>query len=176
MGRPATSRALQCTVWGSRVSYSLDIPADLIASLRESAKDATISAARTFGFGGSTWDAGRPSGIGTGPRALTSVGTVMALAFRQRPGTTTPVGGGTPVLDDTWRLIVLEGALRPGDVLVSQSDPRYGFDVGTVEPWYEYKRCELLRLRGTVTIGAGESGDSLMGYATGLDWPLTYAE
>lgn len=136
------------------MSTSLDIPADLITELRDSAKDATISAARTFGFGGSTWDVGRPSGIGTGPRSLTSVGTVMALAFRQRPGVTAPIGGGTPVLADAWRLIVLTGGVHPGDVIVSQADPRYGFDVGTIEPWYDYKRCELLRLRGTVTFAA----------------------
>lgn len=143
------------------MSYSLDIPADLISELRDSARDASISAARTFGFGGSTWDVGRPSGIGTGPRTLTSVGAVMALAFRQKPGVTAPVGGGTPVLADIWRLIVLEGALHPGDVIVSQADPRYGFDVGTIEPWYDYKRSELLRLRGAVAI-AGADGQVLL--------------
>jgi len=129
------------------VSYSLDIPADVIASMRDGARDASISAARAFGFGGSTWDVDRPSGIGTGPRTLTSVGTVHALAFRQKPGTAAPAAGGTPLLADVWRLIVLEGSLRPGDVVVSQSDPRYGFAVGAMEPWYDYFRCELERRR-----------------------------
>jgi len=139
------------------VSYSLDMDADLIASMRDQARDASISAARTFGFGGSTWDVGRPSGIGTGPRTLTSVGHIAALAFRQRPGVTEMAAGGTPVLADVWRLIVLEGTPRPGDVIVSQSDARYAFDIGTIEPWYDYKRAELTRLRGAVTLtGTGD--------------------
>jgi len=143
------------------VSTSLDIPADVIASMRDGARDATISAARAFGHGGSSWDVGRPSGIGTGPRTLTSVGSVQALAFRQRPGVTAPAAGGTPLLADVWRLIVLDGSLRPGDVIVSQTDPRYGFDVGTIEPWYAYKRAELTRLRGATTI-EGASGQMLL--------------
>lgn len=140
------------------MSYSLDIPADLIASMQDTARDASVSAARTFGFGGSTWDTGRPSGIGTGARTLTSVGQVAALAFRQKPGTPAAAAGGTPILADVWRLIVLQGALRPGDVIISQSDPRYGFDVGSIEPWYDYKRAELTRLRSAVTIPGVDSG------------------
>jgi hypothetical protein len=128
-------------------SFSLDLPSDLIADMRAQARDADISAARTFGFGGAYWDAAVPSGTGTGTRVLTPVGTVQALAFRQKPGQTAPSGGGTPLLDDVWRLIVLDGAVRPGMVLTSQDDPRYVFDVGTIEPWYDYSRCALERHR-----------------------------
>ena len=121
-------------------------------ALRDAAKDASISAARAFGLGGSTWDAGVPSGIGTGPRVLTSAGTVHALAFRQKPGLTAPSAGGTPVLSDVWRMIVLEGDVTPGMVLTSQADARYTFSIGSVEPWYVYFRCELERIRGSVDI------------------------
>lgn len=129
------------------MSYSLDIPADLMASMRDTAKDANISAARTFGFGGSTWDAEVPSGQGTGPRTLTPAGEVHGLAFRQKPGQTAPAAGSTPVLADVWRMIVLSGDVLPGMELTSQADARYRFGVGTVEPWYEYVRCELERRR-----------------------------
>lgn len=129
------------------MSYSLDLPADLIAELRSDARDASISAARTFGFGGSTWDADVPSGTGTGPRVLTPAGQVHALAFRQRPATTAPAAGGTPMLADTWRMIILAGDVRPGMVLTSTTDSRYTFGIGTIEPWYEYFRCELERRR-----------------------------
>lgn len=127
------------------MTYSLDIPADIIASMRDGARDATISAARTFGFGGSTWDYAEPLGSGTQPKVLTSVGAVQALAFRQRPGGMAPAAGGTPVLADVWRLIVLEGTVKPGGVIVSQSDRDYAFELKSIEPWYQYKRAELLR-------------------------------
>lgn len=129
------------------MSYSLDLPADMIASMRDAARDANISAARTFGFGGSTWDAEAPSGTGTGPRVLTPAGQVHGLAFRQKPGQTTPTGGGTPILADVWRFILLGGDLRPGMVITSQTDDRYVFGIGTIEPWFEYFRCELERRR-----------------------------
>jgi hypothetical protein len=129
------------------VSYSLDLPADTIAFMRDSARDANISHARTFGFGGSTWDAEIPSGVGTGPRTLTPAGVVHGLAFRQKPATTAPVAGGTPVLDDIWRMIVLDGDVQPGMELTSQADPRYVVGVASVEPWYEYFRAELERRR-----------------------------
>lgn len=129
------------------MSYALDLSADDMAVLRDAARDASVSAARTFGFGGSTWDADVPSGTGTGPRTLTPAGTVHALAFRQKPGTTAPAAGGTPVLADTWRMIVLGGDVRPGMVLTSQADSRYRFGVASIEPWYEYFRAELERRR-----------------------------
>ena len=129
------------------MSYSLDLPADLIASMRDQARDASISAARTFGFGGSTWDADVPSGTGTGPRVLTSSSEVHALAFRQRPGVTARSAGGTPVLDDVWRMIVLSGTVVPGMVLTSQADDRYQFGVASIEPWFNYFRAELERRR-----------------------------
>lgn len=129
------------------MSYSLDLPADIIAGMRDSARDADISAARTFGFGGSTWDAEVPSGQGTGPRTLTPAGTVHALAFRQKPGQVAPVTGGTPVLDDIWRMIILGGDVAPGMVLTSQSDSRYKVGIASVEIWYDYFRAELERVR-----------------------------
>ena len=143
------------------MSYSLDIPVDLMQDMRDTAKDANISAARAFGFGGSTWDYAIPSGQGTGPRTLTSVGTVQALAFRQKSGGLASAAGGTPILADVWRLIVLQGNPRPGAVIRSQLDPRYAFGIGTIEPWYEYKRCELERLRGSITI-IGDTQDLLL--------------
>lgn len=129
------------------MTYSLDMPADLIASLRDAARDADISAARTFGFGGSTWNADTPSGTGTGPRTLTPVGQVYGLAFRQRPGPLSPTGAGTPVLADQWRFIALSGTVTPGMVLTSTVDSRYQFGVASIEPWYEYRRAELERRR-----------------------------
>lgn len=140
------------------MSYSLDLPADLIASLRDGARDASISAARTFGFGGSTWDYAEPTGTGTEPKVLTAIGSVQALAFRQKPGPLAGAAGGTPILADVWRLIVLEGTVKPGGVIVSQSDPRYMFGIDSIEPWYDYRRAELARLRGAVTISGVGSG------------------
>lgn len=135
------------------MSYSLDLPADAIASVQHAARDAAISAARTFGFGGSTWDVDRPLGGTTAARTLIDAGTLHALAFRQRPGALTIAGGGTPVLGDVWRLIVLgaedalSGILRPGDRITSQADSDYIFTVASIEPWYDYFRCELERSR-----------------------------
>jgi len=130
------------------VTFSLDLPADVIAAMRDDARDASISAARTFGFGGSTWDVDRPSGIGTGARSLArQAGALHALAFRQRPGGLGAVAGGTPALADTWRMIVLAGDLLPGDVVTSQADARYVFGVASLEPWYDYLRAELERRR-----------------------------
>lgn len=129
------------------MSYSLDLPADQIGSMRDQARDADISTARTFGFGGSNWDAEIPSGQGTGPRTLTPAGTVHGLAFRQQPGVVAPSAGGTPVLADVWRMIVLDGDVRPGMVLTSRDDPRYVVGIASIEPWYEYFRAELGRSR-----------------------------
>lgn len=133
--------------------YSLDLPADVIASIRDRARDADISAARTFGFGGSNWDVERPIGVGMGVRTLTDAGSIHALAWRQRPGSLTAAAGSTPVLDDTWRLIVLDdtgamsGTLLPGDVITSAADSDYVFGIASLEPWYEYRRAELERKR-----------------------------
>lgn len=160
------------------MTYALDLPADVIASIRDAAKDASISAARTFGFGGSTWDYAEPAAgaTATGPKTLTTAGTVQALAFRQRPGALAVTGGGTPILADDWRLIVLDGTVRPGGVIVSQDDDRYAFEVATVEPWYDYKRAELHRLRGTISIGAGGEPTIAAGTWIGIRAIPTYAE
>ncbi len=127
--------------------YSLDLPLDVIAQLRDAARDADISAARAFGFGGSNWGVERPSGVGTGARSLVDQGTIHALAFRQRPGGLGVVAGGTPALADTWRMIVLAGDVLPGDVVTSEADDDYVFGVASLESWYEYTRAELERRR-----------------------------
>jgi len=139
------------------VSYSLDIPADITLSMRDGARDASISAARTFGFGGSTWDYAEPLGSGTQPKVLTSVGTVQALAFRQRPGGLAAAAGGTPVLADIWRLIILDGTVKPGGVIVSQSDSDYAFELKSIEPWYQYRRAELFRRSAPAGVVGGST-------------------
>jgi hypothetical protein len=129
------------------MTYSLDLPADVITSLRDAARDADISAARTFGFGGSNWGLSRPSGVGVGAKSLVSQDAIHGLAFRQRPGTLALAGGGTPVLADIWRFIVLDGDVQPGDVITSVADSDYEFGIASIEPWYQYERCELERVR-----------------------------
>ena len=124
-----------------------DLPPAMREAMRDAARDATISAARTFGFGGDTWSVQRPTGAGVGPKTMIAQPSVTALAFRQRPGGLAAALAGTPVLDDVWRLIVLAGTLQPNDVLTSVSEPMYKVTIASVEPWYEYQRCELERMR-----------------------------
>ena len=124
-----------------------DLPPTMRDAMRNAARDATISAARTFGFGGDTWTVQRPTGAGVGPKTMVSQSNVTALAFRQRPGGLAQALAGTPVLDDVWRLIVLAGALQPGDVITSVADVSYRFAVASIEPWFDYARCELERQR-----------------------------
>lgn len=129
------------------MTLSLDLPPDMQATIRDYAKDANIAAARLYGFGGSIWDAERPSGTGTAAKVLTEIDDVHVLAFRQRPGYLAGVAGGTPALNDIWRAIVLDGDLQPGDVITSQVDDDYCFGVASIEPWYDYQRAELERRR-----------------------------
>jgi hypothetical protein len=124
-----------------------DLPVELQEAMRDAARDATISAARTFGFGGEAWSVERPTGAGVAAKTLTAQPTVTALAYRQRPGALAQAVAGTPVLADMWRLILLAGALQPGDVITSVADAAYRFNVADVESWYEYTRCELERVR-----------------------------
>jgi hypothetical protein len=55
--------------------------------------------------------------------------------------------GGTPVLDDIWRYILLSGSVLPGDVVTSSADSRYAFGVASSEPWFDYIRGDLERRR-----------------------------
>jgi hypothetical protein len=116
-------------------------------ALREYARAATLAAARTFGFGGDTWSLSRPSGTGVAARSLVASSQITALAFRQRPGALGVVATATPALADIWRMIVISGAVLPGDVVTSTGSPSYTFGVSTIEPWYEYTRAELERRR-----------------------------
>lgn len=124
-----------------------DLPVETQEAMRDAARDANIAAARTFGFGGEAWTVERASGVGVGPKTTTAEPNVTALAFRQRPGGQGVAVAGTPVLADVWRLILLAGELEPNDKITSVADPAYQFTIGTMEPWYEYMRCELERVR-----------------------------
>jgi hypothetical protein len=124
-----------------------DLPEEMREAMRDAARDATISIARTFGFGGEAWTVERPTGAGVAAKTLTAQPNVTALAFRQRPGALAAAVAGTPVLADVWRLILLAGELLPGDVITSVADATYRFSIGDMEPWYEYTRCELERVR-----------------------------
>lgn len=127
---------------------SLDLPPETIAAMRTMARDATIEAARAFGFGGEAWAVSVPSGSGVGPKTLVASDAIQALAFRQRPGYLGPAAGDTPVLGDIWRMIVVSGSVTPGAVVTSVEDARYRFGIASTEPWYDdYIRCELERIR-----------------------------
>jgi hypothetical protein len=124
--------------------------------MRDAAKDANIAAARAFGFGGEVWTVARPEGAGIAAKTLTAQGTTELLAFRQRPGQQGAAGGGTPVLADIWRYIQLSPAsgeaLAVGDVIVSEAGDAYVFAIANAEPWYEYVRGDLERVRGPIEI------------------------
>jgi len=125
--------------------YSLDLPLDVIAQIRDAARDADISAARTFGFGGSNWDVDRPSGVGIGSRTRIDVAAVAGLAYLAKPS---PVVGDTSqarVLSDQWYFLLLSGTLKNQDVITSVSDTRYVFTVESLEAWYEYERAKLVK-------------------------------
>ncbi len=126
---------------------SFNLPAEMQEAMRDAARDAAISAARTFGFGGEAWTVSRPTGAGVAAKTLTAQPNITALAYRQRPGGLAQALAGTPVLADVWRLILLTGELLPGDVITSVTSPAYRFSIGDLEPWYEYTRCELERVR-----------------------------
>lgn len=112
--------------------------------MRDAARDADIQIAHAFGFGGQTWSVERPSGGGTGPRSLVPLPeTVQALCYRRRPSVVAPVGGGTPVLNEQWQIIVISGDVLPDDVLTSTTEPQYRVHVQSLEGWYEYRRGEI---------------------------------
>ena len=133
-----------------------DLPAQTIEAMRDAAKAANIAAARAFGFGGEVWTVARPEGEGVAPKVLTAQGTTVLLAFRQRPGGQAAAAGGTPVLADVWRYIHLSPAsgeaLLVGDVIVSETDDAYMFAIANAEPWFDYVRGDLERVRGPITI------------------------
>lgn len=104
-----------------------------ISSMQDAARDATIAAAKAFGFGGADW---------TTPAS----GTLTGYAYRQRPGAVGLAPPGAVVLDDIWRMIVISGTVYAGDVLESVADGRQ-VTVKSVELWYDYQRCELERGR-----------------------------
>ncbi len=123
---------------------TLALDANLIDGTRDAARDATIETARAFGFGGSSWDVARPSGGGTAARVLVDQDDpVSALCYRARPSAVVPVAGGTPVLDEQWRVIVLAGDVQAGDVLTSRADAAYTVRVVSLEGWFEYRRGEI---------------------------------
>ena len=124
-----------------------DLPAATASGMRLAARDAGLAAARAFGFGGERWAVQRPSGVGVGARTLVDRPEVRALAFRQAPGPLAPATAGTPVLADVWRLLLVSGELRPGDVIASVAPSGYAFAVADAEPWYDYVRFELTRVR-----------------------------
>lgn len=133
-----------------------DLPADTIQFMRDTARDANLAAARNFGHGGEVWTVARPEGEGVAPKVLTAQGETRLLAFRQRPGQQGAAAGGTPVLADVWRYIHLSPAsgeaLAVGDVIVSEADSGYMFSIANAEPWYEYVRGDLERIRGPIEI------------------------
>ena len=121
----------------------LTLSTELRAEVRDAARDATIAAARAFGFGGSTWQVERPSGAGIGERIRVPVaGTVQALCFRTRPSAAADVAGGAPALDERWEVIVLAGDVQARDVLVSTVDATE-VRVQSLEAWYDYQRGTL---------------------------------
>lgn len=125
------------------MSYSLDLPADIIAQMRTAARDADVSAARAFGFGGPNWQVERPSGIGIGERTLTSADNVMGLAFLPKPSPVVADIAAARVLSDDWQFLLLDGLLKAGDVITSVADSRYVFVVQSLEPWYDDTKAIL---------------------------------
>ena len=124
--------------------FSLDLPLETIGTMQNLARDASISAARTFGFGGSNWSVQRPSGVGLGARTLVTVADIHGLAYLQRPSPLARLET-TETLDDDWKLILFDGTLKAQDVITSASDSTYTFTVISVEPWYDYDRATLTR-------------------------------
>jgi len=121
----------------------LDLSQDQIDMMRASAQQATIQAARSFGFGGDTWHVSRTTGNGvTGAASSASAADVTGYAYRRRPGTLSPAAPTTPTLDDLWGFIVMSGTVEVTDVLVSAADGTE-IRVLSVEPWYSYQRCDV---------------------------------
>lgn len=131
--------------------FDLRLPAELTAEIRAAAQDATIAAARAFGFGGSSWWVDRPSGSGTDTRVPVRQPTpVQALCFRQKPSSLAATATGDPAGDELWRVIVLdqETDIQPGDVLTSEvPSGGYAVRVDSLERWYDYARGEVSEVR-----------------------------
>ena len=130
------------------MSFAFDIPVALMDSYRLAARDATISMARSFGLGGSTWYVDRPSGSGVTGRVLhRQASPVLALCWRQRPSQLAGTSGGVATGDEDWYTIVLSGDVQPDDVLVSAGSPPLAVRVDNLEEWYSYQRGNVSEVR-----------------------------
>lgn len=130
------------------MTLSFDIPPEAVVALRDGARDASIAAAKAYGFGGEAWSVERlvpPSGVG--PKTRTSISGVTGYAYRQRPGPVATALAQTRVLADTWHFLLLEGEAQQGDIITSDADAGYQFTLETAEPWYTYTRFQLERQR-----------------------------
>jgi hypothetical protein len=122
-----------------------DIPEATAEAMRDAAREASLAAAKAFGFGGDTWSVSRPAGDGvTTDVTFSAAASVTGYAYRQRPGATGQALPQTAVLNDQWWFILLTGSVQQGDVLTSAEDGRR-IIIRTLEPWYEYTRCEIVR-------------------------------
>lgn len=123
----------------------LDLPTELIAELRASARAATLSAAAAFGLGGSVWEVLRAPASGMAARTLPPSGPdAMAYVFRRRPDRARQVeAGGAPGGAAPWGIVVVSGDIRPGDRLVSRASPTLKTTVKSLEPWYDYRQGDV---------------------------------
>jgi hypothetical protein len=130
------------------MSADLTIPAETEQAMRDAARDASIAAAKAFGFGGATWTVARWTGDGvTAARtAVTGVSAITGYAYRQEPGPTAPAAPGEPVLADLWRIIIVSGTVQEGDLLTSTTTGEQ-LTISSVESWYGYVRCNVERQR-----------------------------
>lgn len=116
-------------------------------AMRNAARDATISAAKAFGFGGADWSVERWTGDGvTAARVGSGIANITGYAYRQRPGVVALAVVGAPVPDDIWRLIVIDGELEEGDIVTSTATSEQ-LTIMSVESWYDYVRCDVERHR-----------------------------
>lgn len=123
---------------------SLNLPAELVAELRAAARAATLSAAATFGLGGSVWEVLRPAGTGMGARALPPSGPdALCYVFRRRPARAAEAQPGPPVGAAPWGIVVVSGSVEPGDRLVSRAAAALQTTVTSLEPWYEYQQGDV---------------------------------
>lgn len=123
----------------------LNLPTELVADIRASARAATLSAARTFGMGGSTWEVLRAAPSGMAARTLPPSGPdALAYIFRRRPTRAQPAGaGGVPVGAAPWGIVLVSGDVRTGDRLISRADSRMKTTVKSLEPWYDYAQGDV---------------------------------
>jgi hypothetical protein len=130
------------------MSADLTISADTEQAMRDASRDATIAAAKAFGFGGGTWSVERWTGDGvtTARTQVTGVPNITGYAYRQKPGLVAPALPGAPVLDDIWRLIVISGTVQVDDMLTSTATGEQ-ITISSVESWYNYTRCNVERQR-----------------------------